>query len=57
MYIKKIRREKRPSDVTQQKKEKKNATILTKGPFGLSLFLLKLKTETENTVAKYFLNM
>ena len=22
------------------------------GPFGLSLFLLKLKTETENTVAK-----
>ena len=25
--------------------------------FGLSLFLLKLKTETENTVAKYFLNV
>ena len=24
----------------------------TMGPFGLSLFLLKLKTETENTVAK-----
>ena len=28
-----------------------------KGLFGLSLFLLKLKTETENTVAKYFLNV
>ena len=25
---------------------------LTMGVFGLSLFLLKLKTETENTVAK-----
>ena len=24
----------------------------TKGPFGLNLFLLKLKTETENIVAK-----
>ena len=27
------------------------------GMFGLSLFLLKLKTETENIVAKYFLNV
>ena len=26
--------------------------ILAKGPFELSLFLLKLKTETENIVAK-----
>ena len=29
-----------------------NAFNGTKGPFGLSLFMLKLKTETENTVAK-----
>ena len=27
-----------------------------RGLFGLSLFILKLKTETENTVVKYFLN-
>ena len=33
---------------------KKNVIL---GPFGLSLFLLKLKTGTENTVAKYFLNI
>ena len=47
----------------QEKKKKKSKTqnadltfswiqTGTKGPFGLNLFLLKLKTETENTIAK-----
>ena len=35
-----------------EKKKKKRKTQNTKGPFGLSLFLPKLKTESENTVAK-----
>ena len=44
----------------EKKKKRENADAAglsaiqryTKGVFGLSLFLLKLKTETENTVAK-----
>ena len=42
-------------ETKQKKKSQKmnyDGTNMTLGVFGLSLFLLKLKTETENTVAK-----
>ena len=45
----------RDTELKRGKKKKKDADVkqtALMGPFELSLFLLKLKTETENTVTK-----